>query len=160
MLQMERPSYQGSLRALGRYLDSNIYRHIVVVETDDGGFIVRAFADGGNLKADGIELPLSDLVSLINSHEQTRGLVLQAVKTPPLCPTGYEDFFRALGYELDATRVSGVRLIELSTGILVGFSGTNAKGEIQRSEILYDKSLITQALERGYQRRKTGAPDP
>lgn len=159
MPQMERQSYQGSLRALGRYLDSNIYRHIVVVETDDGGFIVRAFADGGNLKADGIELPMSDLISLIDLHAQTRGLVLHAVKTPPLCPTGYEDFFRALGYELDAIRITGVRLIELSTGFLVGFAGMNAKGEIQRSEILYDKSLITQALERGYQRRGISEPE-
>jgi hypothetical protein len=159
MLQQERQSYQGSLRALGRYLDSNIYRHIVVVETEDGGFIVRAFADGGNLKADGIELPMSDLVSLIDSHAQTRGLALPEVKTPPLCPTGYEDFFRALGYELDAIRVTGLRLIELSTGILVGFTGMNAKGEIQRSEILYDKTRITQALERGYQRRGVSAPE-
>jgi hypothetical protein len=159
MRQLERPTYQGSLRALGRYLDRNVYRHVMVVETDDG-FIVRVFADGGNLKADGIELPLSDVMSLINSHEQTRGLVLPTVKNPPLCPTGYEDFFRALGFELDVLRVSGVRLIELSTGILVGYSLTNAAGETQRSELLYDIARIGESLARGYQRRGLASPEP
>ncbi len=159
MRQLERPTYQGSLRAIGRYLDRNVYRHVMIVETEDG-FVLRVFADGANLKAEGIELPMSDLIALINAHAQSRGSDLPALQSPPLCPTGYEDFLRALGFELDALKVTGVRTIELSTGILVAFTARSAGGEIRRFETLYDRQRIEQSLEQSYQRRSKATPRP
>jgi len=126
-----------------------------MVETDDG-FILRVFAADEHDKADGIELPMSDIVSLINTHLQFRGADTPSAKTPPLCPTGYEDFFRALGYELDAMKVTAIRIIELSSGILVSFTAMTAEGALQRREALYDKARIDQALARSYQRRGSG----
>jgi hypothetical protein len=136
-------------------MDRSTYRHVTIVETEDG-FIIRVFSAGYNLKADGIELPMSDVVTLIGSSLQHRGADPAISSTTPLCPTGYEDFFRSLGYELDALKVAGIRVIELSTGFLVGFTALTVEGELQRREALYDKKRIDQALARGYQRRGTG----
>ncbi|MDB5060000.1 MAG: hypothetical protein JWO59_3472, partial [Chloroflexi bacterium] len=36
MQKNERPVYQDSLRAIGRYFDRNIYRHVLVSEVEDG----------------------------------------------------------------------------------------------------------------------------
>jgi hypothetical protein len=157
MRHAQRTSYQSSLRAIGRFLDSRVYRHVMLMETEDG-FVARAFADGSNMSPDGIELPLDDVFRLVEGYARIRGEEAAPIKTPPLCPTGYEDFFRALGYELDTLRVTGIRLLELSAGVLVSFTALNPRGEIQRFEMLYDKQRIGEALSRGYQRR--GVPEP
>ncbi len=157
MRQLERPTYQGSLRAIGRYLDHHVFRHITLVETEEG-FILRVFGEEGNLRAEGIDLPFGDIVSLIVTHERLRGSAVLPVRTPPLCPTGYEDFFRSLGFELDEVRVTGVRLIELSKGILVSYASLSIGGDVQRLEALYDKPRIDEALTRGYLRRGSGKP--
>jgi hypothetical protein len=38
---LARPTYQNALRAIGRYLDRKVYRHVLVSEVADG-YIVRA----------------------------------------------------------------------------------------------------------------------
>jgi hypothetical protein len=156
--KIERPVYQDSLRAIGRYFDRNIYRHVLVSEVEDG-YIARAFPGQiGNLKAEGIALPMSDVMALINSQEQVRGVSVSDVKMPPLCPTGYEDFFRALGYELDVAKATNVCLVELSGGILVSYTAKADKGQIQRSQMFYDPTQIDEILTAGYQRRGKPAP--
>ena len=154
MQRTERPSYQDALRAIGRYFDRNVYRHVLVSEVEDG-FIARAFPGHlANLKAEGIALPMSDVMALISSQEQVRGVAVNDVKMPPLCPTGYEDFFRALGYDLDAARATNVCLVELSGGMLISFTVKNQKGEIERSQMFYDAQQVDDLLTRGYQRRR------
>ena len=158
MQRTDRPDYQDSLRAIGRYFDRNVYRHVLISEVEDG-YIARAFPGHlANLKAEGIALPMSDVMALISSQEQVRGVAVNDVKMPPLCPTGYEDFFRALGYDLDTARATNVCLVELGGGILVSFTIKNQKGEIERSQMFYDPSLIDETLTKGYQRR--GKPMP
>jgi len=149
----DRPAYQVSLRAIGRYFDRNVYRHVLVSEVEDG-FMARAFPGLlGNLKAEGIALPMSDVIALINNQEQARGVAVDDVRMPPLCPTGYEDFFRAIGWDLDQAAASNVCLVELSGGILVSFTCTGQKGEIERSQAFYDPPHIDETITRGYQRR-------
>jgi hypothetical protein len=77
---------------------------------------------------------------------------------PPLCPTGYEDFFRALGFDLDASAASNVCLVELSGGILVSYTGKGSRGELERAQMYYDPPRIDETLTKGYQRR--GKPVP
>ncbi len=156
MQKTDRPIYQDSLRAIGRYFDRNIYRHVLVSEVDDG-YIARAFpGQAGNLKAEGIALPMSDVMALINSQEQGRGVPANDVKMPPLCPTGYEDFFRSLGHDLDTVGAAHVSLVELSGGILVSYS-VKVKRGLDRAQMFYDPPRIDELLTKGYQRRgKTG----
>jgi hypothetical protein len=156
--KIERPAYQDALRAIGRYFDRNIYRHVLISEVEDG-YIARAFpGQVHTLQAEGIALPMSDVIALINSQEHVRGGAMNDVKMPPLCPTGYEDFFRALGYDLDQASASSVCVVELSGGILISYTVKNAKGEIERSQVFYDAPLIDEALTKGYQRRGKPAP--
>jgi hypothetical protein len=158
MQKIERPAYQDSLRAIGRYFDRNVYRHVLVSEVDDG-YIARAFPGQlGNLKAEGIALPMSDVMALINSQEQVRGVSVNDVKMPPLCPTGYEDFFRSLGYDLDIVNATNVCLVELSGGILVSYTAKSEKGDIERSQMFYDPPRIDDTLTKGYQRRGKSGP--
>ena len=157
-VQVARPTYQDSLRAIGRYFDRNVYRHVLVSEVEDG-YIARAFpGQVDNLKAEGIALPMSDVMALINSQEQGRGVSVNDVKMPPLCPTGYEDFFRSLGFDLDAAQSTNVALVELSGGILVSYTIKNDKGQMERAQMFYDPPKIDECLTKGYQRR--GKPVP
>jgi hypothetical protein len=147
-----RPSYQDSLRAIGRYFDRNVYRHVLVSEVDDG-YIARAFAgQQANLKAEGIALPMSDVLALIASQEQGRGAMVADVKMPPLCPTGYEDFFRTLGHEIDDAHASNVSVVELNGGFLVAYNVRSGRN-VERSQMFYDPQRIDDLLARGYQRR-------
>ena len=158
MQRIERPAYQDALRAIGRYFDRNVYRHVLVSEVEDG-YIARAFPGHlANLKAEGIALPMSDVMALISSQEQVRGMAVNDVKMPPLCPTGYEDFFRTLGFDLDSAGASNICLVELSGGMLVSFTVKNKKGDFERSQMFYDPPLIDEALTQGYQRRGIPAP--
>lgn len=147
-----RPPYQDSLRAIGRYFDRNVYRHILVSEVNDG-YIARAFpGQQASLKAEGIALPMSDVLTLISSQEQGRGVQVADVKMPPLCPTGYEDFFRALGHDLDTAQAGDVSVVELSGGFLVAYNTRSGRG-IERAQMYYDPRHIDEILTRGYQRR-------
>jgi hypothetical protein len=153
MLQKNaRPTYQDSLRAIGRYFDRNVYRHVLVSEVDDG-YIARAFpGQQANLRAEGIALPMSDVLALIASQEQGRGVQVSDVKMPPLCPTGYEDFFRSLGFDLDAAKASNVSVVELSGGFVVAYNARAGRGT-ERAQMFYDPQHIDDLLTKGYQRR-------
>ena len=151
--QAARPSYQDSLRAIGRYFDRNIYRHILVSEVDDG-FIARAFpSQQAHLRAEGIALPMSDIRALIATQEQARGVPISDVKMPPLCPTGYEDFFRSLGFDLDGAEASNVSVVELNGGFLVAFNLKKGR-TLDRAQMFYDAQKVDDLLTRGYQRRR------
>ena len=153
MSKGQRPSYQDALRAIGRYFDRNVYRHVLVAEVDDG-YVARAFpGHQSSLKAEGIALPMADIVALIAVQDQGRDGAGSDLKMPPLLPTGYEDFFRALGHEMDAAKAMFVTLAEMSTGILVSYAAKGAKGGLERAQMFYDPPRIDDLLTRGYQRR-------
>jgi hypothetical protein len=155
MTKGSRPTYQDALRAIGRYFDRNLYRHVLVHEVEDG-YVARAFPGlQGNLKAEGIALPMSDVLALIASQGLGRGVSVGDVKMPPLCPTGYEDFFRSLGDDLDSVGATNVCVVELSGGILVSHTA-RGKGGMKRAQQFYDPPRIDELLTRAYQRR--GAP--
>jgi hypothetical protein len=97
--------------------------------------------------------PMNDVMELISNQERARGLMIDGVMPPTLCPSGYEDFFRALGFELDTVRAANICLVELSGGFSVSFTLKNEKGEIAHSRVVYDPSLIDETLTKGYRRR-------
>ena len=153
MSKGQRPSYQDSLRAIGRYFDRNVYRTVLVAEVEDG-YVARAFpGHQSSLRAEGIALPMADVLALIAAQDQGRDGIGSDLKMPPLLPTGYEDFFRSLGHEMDVAKAAFVTLAELSTGILVSYAAKGAKGGMERAQLFCDPPRIDDLLTKGYQRR-------
>ncbi len=149
----QRPTYQESLRAIGHFLDGQVYRHVLLYEMPEG-FVVRALQGAsGDLAPDAIEVPLDDVAALIDRYREHRSTEQKEPPRPPLCPTGYEDFFRALGYELDMAGAILVRIVELSAGILVSYSAYNDDNVVRRFEAFYTPDAIEVALARAYGRR-------
>jgi hypothetical protein len=105
-------TYQNELRALGRHCDDHQYRSIGIYEVSEG-FILRAFTDISNPDSvEAIEVPDTDIQTLIlKNFTARRGAQLKSHS--PLCPTGYEDFLRALGYELEVNQAKAVAIQEM-----------------------------------------------
>lgn len=152
-----RPTYQQALRAIGRYFDQNVYRLVHVSEVDDG-YSARAFpGQQGYRKEQGIALPLRDVLALMRNQEQRRGAAVEEVTLSPLCPTGYADFFRSLGFDLDAAGATNVHLVELSLGFMVSYTVKGRHG-LERAQELYNPPRINELLTAGYHRRAKPAP--
>lgn len=104
-------TYQNELRALGRYCDDKGLRAIGIYEVDDG-FLLRAFADPNDPHSiEAIEVPKDDIQNLMVQNFSARSRSTPLTRSP-LCPTGYEDFLRALGYELEINQARVVAIHE------------------------------------------------
>jgi hypothetical protein len=149
--------YQEYLRAIGRYIDCQVYRHILLIQTDHG-FILRVCLNKhGTIQAIGVDLTVIDLLNLINGYQAARGQSASAIATP-LFPTGYEDFLRALGFELDQALATNIQLVELSEGLLVSYNIIGEAGQTTHREVLFDADLIEHTLRNGYLRRRSPVP--
>lgn len=161
-MQESRPTYQNALRVIGRYFDDHLYRNILVSEVADG-FIARAFPqqDVALTHAEGLQFLLDDVMTLIARSKELAGQRTQRAVTsmPPLCPTGYEDFLRALGWEMDRANVRLIGVVEMTHGVLVSYyrpdRATRSGGHWQQT--FYDEDGITALLNKGFSRRALGA---
>ena len=89
---MRRMSYQTLLRALGAWLDANDACNVNLIETSTG-FIIRYGVGQDVLALNRYILTYAELVHLEAAMKERRSLH----------PSGrYQDFLRALGYEIDA----------------------------------------------------------
>ncbi len=148
--------YQETLRAIGRYFDEQVYRNILVCEVADG-YIARAFpmAATETAKAEGLQFLHEDITALVKRSREVRNPIPDFVKMPPLCPTGYEDFMRAVGWEIDGAAVHLISIVEMKEGILVNYYQP-AKPSPSGSpwhQTFYDPDGITALLNRGFGRR-------
>jgi hypothetical protein len=149
----QRPTYQNALRAVGHFLDLHVYRHVLLCETADG-FVIRALRGSeGDLAPDAIDLPLCDVQELIDRGGQQRDIPRLDPPRMPLCPTGYEDFLRSLGQELDIAGAILIRIVELSKGIMVSYTAFNELKAVQRFEVFYTGNAIEVLLAKAYARR-------
>ena len=112
-----RPTYQNRLRVIGHHLDRGLYRDAAILEID-GGFIVRATSPN-HRRPQALEFPDTQFVELMEAALNDRGHGQQYNSHARLLPTGYEDFFRALGYLLDNQSAIGITLCELDQHLLV-----------------------------------------
>lgn len=113
-------TYQNELRAMGRHCDDQGLKSIGIHEVTDG-FILRAFPDANNpTSVVALEIPDGDLQSLILKNFTAQGTRASAAGSR-LCPTGYEDFLRALGFELEECQAKAIAMQELSEGFSVAF---------------------------------------
>jgi hypothetical protein len=111
------PTYQNRLRVIGHHLDSGGYNNAAVFEIE-GGFVARATPHNGRRPA-ALEFPDTQFPALMHQAINQRGGGQRYEARSILLPTGYEDFFRALGFLLDNQMAHGIMFCELQTHLLV-----------------------------------------
>lgn len=109
--------YESHLRLVGRHLDLNDLRDLVLFETE-GGFIVRAF-DPRQKSLEALEFPFASATDLHAKAQSSRGRGERVQSAGPLFPTGYEDMLRALGAELDIKVSSDIVILEMESRLVV-----------------------------------------
>ncbi len=148
-------TYQNDLRAIGRYADDSGHRNVGVYEVN-AGFIVRATPRTDSTVIEALEIPDSDLTGLILKNFTARRGRGQDASPPPLCPTGYEDFLRALGYELDKISARNVTVQEMVDCFAVSYQelAPTAEGYAHNPRsLILDMSAIQEILDEAFRRR-------
>lgn len=143
---VRRMSYQTLLRALGAWLDANNASNVNLIETSTG-FIIRYGDDRQPLTLNRYMLTYAELEHLEASMKERRSLH----------PSGrYQDFLRALGYEIDAQSGAYMVFDEVEDNFFLTLLCQSERGGLawtKRARILNpaDQSAI---LRRAYARRK------
>ena len=152
--QLLRPTYQNRLRVIGRQIDLYGYRMVAIYEVQ-GGFLMRAFPLNGRI-AEALEFPDRDFVQLVVQSFVVRGEGERSESNSPLLPSGYEDFFRAIGAALDRHKADSISISEFASMIVVGGntqldnSATTTLGNLQW---LLQAEDIARILDEGFRRR-------
>lgn len=156
--QLLQPTYQNRLRVIGRQIDLYGYRMVAVYEVE-GGFLMRAFPLNGRT-AEALEFPDRDFEQLVVQSFVVRGEGERPASNSPLLPSGYEDFFRAIGSALDRNKADSVSVSEFASIVVVG---GNSRAENSAHTTLGNLQWVLQAediarvLDESFGRR--GAPD-
>lgn len=121
-------TYQWLLRAVGAYLDQESSCRISLAEVSDG-FLVRLQRALHKLDPQMEHFRRETLV------EQLHAMMLQPAGAQHRVrhqgvwakfPNGHQDFFRALGYELDQASARGILIEELEDGVIVTYNYPDA----------------------------------
>ncbi len=145
-IPLRRLAYQPLLRALGAWLDSNNACNINLIETSTG-FNVRYGVGDDTLL----------LRKFILTHAELEHLEAAMKERRSMNPSGrYQDFLRALGYEIDAQAGAYMMLDEVEDNLFLTFCQPRAGGGltwIKRARVLdvEDQGAI---LRKAYARRK------
>ena len=143
---VRRMSYQTLLRALGAWLDANDAWNVNLIETSTG-FIIRYGDDRQPLMLNKYMLTYAELEHLEAAMKERRSIQ----------PSGrYQDFLRALGYEIDAQGGAYMVFDEVEENYFLTLLCQSERGGLawtKRARILNpeDQSAI---LRRAYARRK------
>jgi len=159
--QLLNPSYQNRLRVIGRQIDLYDYRMVAVFEVE-GGFLMRAFPRNGR-KAEALEFPDRDFVQLVIQAFVVRGEGERPASKSQLLPSGYEDFFRAIGAALDDHKAEAISVSEFSTVMVIGGNvqvENSTQTTVGNLQWILQADDITQVLDEGYRRRKSSGTVP
>lgn len=152
--QLLQPTYQNRLRVIGRQIDLYGYRMVAVYEVE-GGFLMRAFPLSGRT-AEALEFPDRDFEQLVVQSFVVRGEGERPASNSPLLPSGYEDFFRAIGSALDQNKADSVSISEFSSMVVVGGNvrvENSAHTTLGNLQWVLPAEDIAQILDEGYRRR-------
>ena len=147
---------QWLLRAIGAYLDEEPSCRISLAEVSDG-FLVRLQRALHKLQPQvehfKRETLLEQLEALRGSHRPVTQTRHQGIWSS--FPNGHQDFFRALGYELDQSQARGILIDELEDGIVVTYSAPADNGEAAHKKrmIYLGLSDIETILNAAFERR-------
>ena len=155
-------TYQWLLRALGAYLDEEPSCRISLAEVSDG-FLVRLQRALHKLdpqvehfRRDSLQEQLTRLRT-----ERKQGTRARHQGVWSSFPNGHQDFFRALGYELDQAQARGILIDELEDGVVVTYSypdtamGSKWKKRMVVLGITEIEAILNAAFDR---RKKPGVP--
>lgn len=115
-------TYQWLLRSLGAYLDEEPSCRITLAEVSDG-FLVRLQRSLHKLDPQVEHFKRETLVEQMRrlaerpsiTHARHQGVWAKF-------PNGHQDFFRALGYELDEASARGILIDELDDGLVLTYT--------------------------------------
>jgi hypothetical protein len=150
-------TYQWLFRALGAYLDGEPSSRITLAETPEG-FVVRFQAVGTAGEPVVVQLRRDALVGQIHalprSTKSTARTRHQGIWWN--FPNGHQDFFRALGFELDEARARDVLLDELEDQLILTYSYPDpGAGTRQKRMIILGIPDIEAILNAAFERRGT-----
>jgi hypothetical protein len=150
-------TYQWLLRALGAYLDEEPSCRISLAEVSDG-FLVRLQRALHKLdpqvehfKRDSLQEQLTRLRT-----ERKQGVRARHQGVWSSFPNGHQDFFRALGYELDQAQARGILIDELEDGVVVTYSypDTSMGSKWKKRMVVLGITEIEAILNAAFDRRK------
>jgi hypothetical protein len=157
MLDPSRISYQWTLRQIGAFLDESNACRMTLVEVPDG-FELRYHLSFRGAASCLRHFARQELISLDVEQERARLQVRLLNATPARLgslsarqrPGGYQDFLRALGFELDQTCVYFVALDEVGTSIIVTYLYVDARYNLNPQKKMVflkaeDKERVLQA---------------
>jgi hypothetical protein len=160
--QQVRVSYEQALRVIGRFLDAEPTYHLSVVEVADG-FTVRS--QSSRFKSDGrtIQFTWDRLNDLLVYHTAGRGLNRRHHRHRGIWadfPNGHEDFFRALGFNLDNESAGSLTVDEVPEGVTVSYlrpnTASGGNSEFETCHTVMRQAEIQKLLEAAQSRREAG----
>lgn len=159
LTRLHPPGYQNWLRAIGRQLDINDYRRFSILEVEDG-FVTRAFRNETS-PIERLEFSRRDYVELLKAAMSARGRGNRRGSSNLLLPTGYEDFLRALGYQLDQDRIEALSITELDSSIIVAGMRRQVVGSMPIFSAFHrvlGPDEVARLLNEAIQRRESARP--
>jgi CheY-like chemotaxis protein len=152
--QLLQPTYQNRLRVIGRQIDLYGYRMVAVYEVE-GGFLMRAFPQNGRT-AEALEFPDRDFEQLVVQSFVVRGEGERPASNSLLLPSGYEDFFRAVGSAIDRNKADSVSISEFGSMVVIAGNvrvENSAHTTLGNLQWVLQAEDIAQLLDEGYRRR-------
>lgn len=143
-------SYQNRLRSIGRALDVDGYRSILILQVA-GGFIVRAVRRSDR-DIEVLEFTDDSYVERMIQATESRGEGERTQSPSPLAPTGFEDLLRAVGRLLDTGKLAEVVIAEKLHSIVL--AGEDVSGDKPAPfDIELNEARITQLLDESFRLR-------
>ncbi len=157
-----RVPYEQALRIIGRYLDAEPSYRLQVVESDDG-FTVQSGSSRFSSVGRTDQFSWARLNDLLIYHTASRGLSRRRHRHSGIWddfPNGHEDFFRALGFNLDRESGGNLSVDEVPEGITVSYRRPRSLNEGQETvetvHTVMHKDEIQRLLEAAQARRAAG----
>jgi hypothetical protein len=141
-----RVPYQQELRAVGAILDEKHATRACVMEAGDG-MVVRYQTRDGALQM--VQLTDAELAADRSGHRHPSHLLRAQ-------PGGYQDFFRALGYELERAYSSGVMISEGENGFSLTYEYLDPRQSLTpvKAMLFLGESEQRELLDRARARRR------
>lgn len=153
------PTYQNRLRIIGRAMDEHHLERALIVDFDET-LTLRAYSSKEERYISEIFTD-EKLIETLRIAIYARGESGTGPFRSPLRPTGYEDFFRALGYQLDQRGASAVVILECPQYFHV--SGEERIGDISNLTVapfadMYEVPTINTMVNEAVARRTESQP--
>ena len=153
-------TYQWMLRALGAFLDEEPACRLSLAEVPDG-FIVRMQRALHKLEPIVLHFKRDTLMEQLQQIMQDRKPGYMRAPHQGIWsrfPNGHQDFLRALGYELDDAKASGILIDELEDSIVLTYSyQDSADGQWHKRVVVLGIAEIEEILNAAFERRRKPA---